>query len=65
MLVISRNDGEAIEIGSDILIVVLGFRAGKVRIGIQAPKEIVVDRGEVAEAKRRNARRETKGKSRG
>lgn len=39
-------------IGKDIEITILEIRAGKkVRLGINAPKDVAVDRQEVAEAK--------------
>jgi len=47
MLVLSRNVGKVIVIGDDIRIRVVGIRGGKVRIGIIAPKEVIVDRQEI------------------
>jgi len=47
MLILERRKGEAIMIGEDMTIRVLGFRDGKARIGIEAPKEIAVHRQEV------------------
>lgn len=53
-LVVSRSKGEVIEIGDGAIIVtVVDIRPDKVRISIQAPKDIVVHRGEIAEAIRR------------
>lgn len=55
MLVLSRKKNEAIIInGGEIEVVVVEVGAGKVRLGINAPREISVDRSEVYEAKRRN-----------
>ena len=54
MLVLSRKVGEEIVIGDDIHITVVAFRGDKVRIGISAPKDVVVDRSEVHE-KRMNS----------
>lgn len=42
MLVLTRRRGEKLLIGEDITIVVLEIRDGKVSLGIQAPKRIVV-----------------------
>ena len=47
MLVLTRNTGEALCIGDDILITVLGVRGNQVRIGIEAPKDIPVNREEI------------------
>ena len=50
MLVLSRELGQAIRIGDDITITVQRFARGKVRLGIEAPKETPVHRQEVYEA---------------
>jgi len=47
MLVLSRKQGEVIFIGDDIKITVLGIDGGKVRMGIEAPRSMRVDREEV------------------
>lgn len=47
MLVLSRKLTEQIVIGDDIVVTVLGIRAGRVRIGIEAPKETHVLRSEL------------------
>lgn len=52
MLVLSRKKGEEIEIGSGIRVVVVAVLGDKVRLGVIAPREVPVDRGEIAEAKR-------------
>ncbi len=54
MLVLSRKKNESIIINDDITIVVVEIRGDKVRLGIEAPKEIPVHRNEVYEAIRRN-----------
>lgn len=57
MLVLSRHRDESIIIGDDIVITVVDIRGDKVRLGIDAPKEVPVHRREVYEAiKRENAR---------
>lgn len=58
MLVLSRKKNESIFIGNDIEVVVVEVRGDKVRLGIQAPKEVVVHRREVYEAIARQAKRE-------
>jgi carbon storage regulator len=47
MLVLSRHTGETIQIGEGITVVVLRLGAGQVRIGIEAPNEVVILRGEL------------------
>ena len=54
MLVLSRKKDERIVINNDITIVVVEIRGDKVRLGIDAPKEIPVHRNEVYEAFKRN-----------
>lgn len=50
MLVLSRKKGERIVVGGVISIEVADVRGDKVRLGIEAPKEIPVHRLEVAQA---------------
>lgn len=50
MLVLSRQRDESIIIGDNIKITVVDIRGDKVRLGIQAPREIPVHRLEIAEA---------------
>lgn len=47
MLVLTRKSNQSIMIGDDIEITVLSVMGEKVRIGIQAPREIPVFRQEV------------------
>ena len=49
MLVLSRKVGERILIGDDISVMVLDIDDNKVRIGIEAPKEVLIVRPEVLE----------------
>ena len=49
MLVLSRKRDEVIKIGDDIEITVVDIRGDKVRLGITAPKEVMVHRKEVYE----------------
>ncbi len=53
MLVLSRKKDEKIVIGDDISIMVVEIRGDKVRLGIEAPREISVHRREVYEAIKR------------
>jgi carbon storage regulator len=54
MLVLSRKKNESIVINNDITIVVVEIRGDKVRLGVEAPKEVPVHRREVYEAIKRN-----------
>ncbi len=46
MLILTRKKGEAIAIGDNIQIQVLDVKGGQVRIGIDAPREVQVNREE-------------------
>jgi carbon storage regulator len=50
MLVLSRQRDESIIIGDNIVITIVDVRGDKVRLGIEAPREISVHRREVYEA---------------
>ena len=54
MLVLSRKKNESIVINNDITIVVVDIRGDKVRLGVEAPKEIPVHRREVYDAIQNN-----------
>ena len=53
MLVLSRKKDEKIVIGDNISIMVVEIRGDKVRLGIEAPREISVHRREVYDAIKR------------
>jgi carbon storage regulator len=44
MLLLTRKKGEQITIGDDITITVVKLKGGQVRIGIDAPKEVHIQR---------------------
>jgi carbon storage regulator len=50
MLVLSRRSNESIHIGDEIVITVLAVEGDKVKIGIAAPREVTILRGEVFDA---------------
>ena len=54
MLVLSRKKNESIVINNDITVVVVEIRGDKVRLGVEAPKEVPVHRREVYEAIKRS-----------
>jgi carbon storage regulator len=47
MLVLTRKRDEIIRIGKDITIMVVEVRGDKVRLGIDAPKDVSVHREEI------------------
>lgn len=47
MLVLSRKRDETIEVGDDVKITVVQIGQGQVQIGIDAPKEKLILRGEL------------------
>lgn len=49
MLILTRRRQEAIKIGNDITLTVLGIKGNQVRIGINAPKHLSVHRDEIYE----------------
>jgi carbon storage regulator len=52
MLVLSRKPREAILVGDNVWVTVLEVRGSVVRLGIEAPREIPVMRGELLDASR-------------
>ena len=61
MLVLSRKKNESIVINNDITIVVVEIRGDKVRLGVEAPKEVPVHRREVYDAIKRHERESQSG----
>ena len=59
MLVLSRKKNESIVINDDITIVVVEIRGDKVRLGVEAPKEVPVHRREVYDAIKRSKQDES------
>ena len=51
MLVLSRKENERILIGDNIEVLVVRIQEGQVRLGIQAPDDVQVDREEVRREK--------------
>ena len=49
MLVLSRRESERIRLGDSIVVTVVRLAGDKVRIGIEAPKEVLVLRDELDE----------------
>ena len=59
MLVLSRKNNESIVINDQIVVTVIEIRGDKVRLGIEAPKEVPVHRREVFDAIKRAQREES------
>lgn len=51
MLILTRRVGETLMIGDDVTVTVLGVKGHQVRIGVDAPKEVAVDREEIRRRK--------------
>jgi carbon storage regulator len=58
MLVLSRKKNESIIINDHITVTVVEIRGDKVRLGIDAPKDVTVHRREVYEAIQNQSRRD-------
>jgi carbon storage regulator len=53
-LVLTREEGQIIWVGEDILITVSRIDRGQVKITIDAPNELIVDRDEVRQRRLNN-----------
>lgn len=49
MLILTRRVGETLMIGDDISVTVLGVKGGQVRVGVNAPRDVIVHREEIYE----------------
>ena len=55
MLILTRREGESVRIGEDVTVTVLRVKGSQVRIGVNAPKDVAVQREEIAERIRADA----------
>ncbi len=58
MLILTRRVGETVMIGDDVTVTVLGVKGNQVRVGINAPKNVIVDREEIHERRMKDIRDE-------
>ena len=49
MLILTRRDGESVLIGDEVTITVLRVKGNQVRLGVNAPKNVSVQRAEISE----------------
>ena len=47
MLILTRRIGEALRVGDEISVTVLGVKGNQVRLGVEAPKDVAVHREEI------------------
>lgn len=47
MLILTRRPGEKLIIGGNVTVTVLGIKGGQIRIGIDAPRDVPVNREEI------------------
>lgn len=57
MLILTRRVGEALKVGDDVTVTVLGVKGNQVRIGVDAPADVAVHREEIYERIKREGDR--------
>lgn len=50
MLVLTRKDGESVQIGDEVRVTILRISGNRVTVGIEAPKQVQVVRTELLES---------------
>ncbi len=61
MLVLTRRAGESVNIGDDIVVIVIGVVGGRVKLGFEAPSRLPVNRSEIDRALRSEGRTHIRG----
>ena len=54
MLILQRKEGESLLIGDEVEVTVLAVEAGRVRLAIQAPRDVTILRSELKVAAQAN-----------
>jgi carbon storage regulator len=49
LLILTRKIGEALMIGTEVMVTVMAVKGNQVRLGITAPKDVAVHREEIYE----------------
>lgn len=49
MLILTRRVGEAVVIGDNVTVAIIGVKGSQIRIGVNAPKDVTVHREEIYE----------------
>jgi len=49
MLILTRRVGETVVIGDNVTVAIIGVKGNQIRIGINAPKDVIVHREEIYE----------------
>ena len=57
MLILTRKVGESIDIGDGVKVTLFEIREGRIKIGVDAPQNVRIDRSEQPKSQR-NARKE-------
>jgi len=49
VLILTRRVGEALMVGTEVTVTVLSVKGNQVQLGVNAPKDVAVHRGEIYE----------------
>lgn len=63
MLILTRRINEVLVIGDDVTVRVLGVKGNQIRLGIKAPRSVVVDREEIYKLKQKGITKTSLAKS--
>jgi len=56
MLILTRRQAETLVIGDSVTVTVLDIKGDRVRIGVNAPRDVIVNREEIFDKTRRKHR---------